>query len=368
MGWPCSGVSPSWQFGPCCGWSVHRFDHRQLSAPLLPRSRWVPGGDLLAGAWLTLPLLGWLLLLPRGFNPTGAVASALFLHCQPALLVRTDFFVLRGAFLFRRIQVALQHRGRRLPPIPQRGIREYLGFVSCRPEFRCPCRFRRDLGLGGSKVVRGNSGIPWRSCAPGWAGWPGVVALVGAILPLGLIAGSLTGVLTSPLDTRSWSAATARSTKSPEWRPGFFYGGADSPPGLRGVLPNDAPGRSISTRAPPPGRDGDEVRCWPDSLERRISGDPDRPRLERRYSSRREFRLGVLGLPGPDQHANPRDGSAGGRGRDALHEPVCFRNRRFLRYGRGPVLVPPLPGESIVKRDHSDHVETIARLLQRDGY
>ena len=29
---------------------------------------------------------------------------------------------------------------------------------------------------------------------------------------------------------------------------------------------------------------------------------------------------------------------------------------------------PPLPGDSIVKRDRSDNVETIARVLKRDGY
>ncbi len=29
---------------------------------------------------------------------------------------------------------------------------------------------------------------------------------------------------------------------------------------------------------------------------------------------------------------------------------------------------PPLPGDSIVRRDHSDNVETIARVLKRDGY
>src|SRR4029079_9414314 len=29
---------------------------------------------------------------------------------------------------------------------------------------------------------------------------------------------------------------------------------------------------------------------------------------------------------------------------------------------------PPLPGESIVKRDLSDNVETVARVFQRDGY
>ena len=29
---------------------------------------------------------------------------------------------------------------------------------------------------------------------------------------------------------------------------------------------------------------------------------------------------------------------------------------------------PPLPGDSIVKRDRSDNVETLARVLKRDGY
>ena len=29
---------------------------------------------------------------------------------------------------------------------------------------------------------------------------------------------------------------------------------------------------------------------------------------------------------------------------------------------------PPLPGDSIVKRDRSENVETLARVLKRDGY
>jgi phosphoglycerol transferase MdoB-like AlkP superfamily enzyme len=58
----------------------------------------------------------------------------------------------------------------------------------------------------------------------------------------------------------------------------------------------------------------------------------------------------------------------------ATNEGILFTNiyasgNRTVRGFEGVLSsFPPLPGESIVKRDHSDNIETIARVLKRDGY
>ena len=58
----------------------------------------------------------------------------------------------------------------------------------------------------------------------------------------------------------------------------------------------------------------------------------------------------------------------------ATNEGILFTNmyasgNRTVRGFEGVFSsFPPLPGDSIVKRDHSDNIETIARVLKRDGY
>jgi phosphoglycerol transferase MdoB-like AlkP superfamily enzyme len=58
----------------------------------------------------------------------------------------------------------------------------------------------------------------------------------------------------------------------------------------------------------------------------------------------------------------------------ATNEGIFFTNmyasgNRTVRGFEGVLSsFPPLPGDSIVKRDHSDNVESIARILKRDGY
>ena len=54
----------------------------------------------------------------------------------------------------------------------------------------------------------------------------------------------------------------------------------------------------------------------------------------------------------------------------ASSSPTCtLSGNRTVRGMKGVLSsFPPLPGESIVKRQFSDHVETIARVLKRDGY
>jgi len=106
-----------------------------------------------------------------------------------------------------------------------------------------------------------------------------------------------------------------------------------------------------------------------DSLRRRISGDPNRPKLNvvilMEESLGSEF-WGVLGREG--ETCTPEMDKL------ALEEGLLFTNifasgNRTIRGFEGVLSsFPPLPGDSIVARDMSDNVETIARVLKRDGY
>jgi phosphoglycerol transferase MdoB-like AlkP superfamily enzyme len=104
------------------------------------------------------------------------------------------------------------------------------------------------------------------------------------------------------------------------------------------------------------------------SIRRHVSGDPASPKLNvvilLEESLGSEF-WGCLGRPAtltPEMD------------RLATEEGLLFTNiyasgNRTVRGFEGVLSsFPPLPGESIVKRNHSDNVESIARVLKRDGY
>ncbi|MDB6033754.1 MAG: sulfatase [Verrucomicrobiales bacterium] len=104
-------------------------------------------------------------------------------------------------------------------------------------------------------------------------------------------------------------------------------------------------------------------------LKRKIAGDPARPKLNvvlcLEESLGSEF-WGSLGRKGAT--CTPEMDKL------ALEEGMFFTNiyasgNRTVRGLEGVLAsFPPLPGDSIVKRDLSDNVETIARVLKRDGY
>ena len=105
------------------------------------------------------------------------------------------------------------------------------------------------------------------------------------------------------------------------------------------------------------------------SIRRRVKGDATRPRLNvvlfLEESLGSEF-WGSLGRPGAT--LTPEMDKL------ATEEGMLFTNlyasgNRTVRGMEGVLSsFPPLPGDSIVKRDRSDNVETIARVLKRDGY
>jgi phosphoglycerol transferase MdoB-like AlkP superfamily enzyme len=105
-----------------------------------------------------------------------------------------------------------------------------------------------------------------------------------------------------------------------------------------------------------------------ESIRRRVAGDSTRPKLNvvvfLEESLGSEF-WGCLGRP---KTLTPE------MDRLATQEGMLFTNiyacgNRTVRGMEGVLSsFPPLPGDSIVKRDRSDNVETIARVLKRDGY
>ena len=105
------------------------------------------------------------------------------------------------------------------------------------------------------------------------------------------------------------------------------------------------------------------------SIRRLVAGDASRPRLNvvivLEESLGSEF-WGSLGRPGPS--LTPAMDKL------ATEEGLFFTNiyacgNRTVRGFEGVLSsFPPLPGDSIVKRDRSDNVESIARVLKRDGY
>jgi phosphoglycerol transferase MdoB-like AlkP superfamily enzyme len=114
---------------------------------------------------------------------------------------------------------------------------------------------------------------------------------------------------------------------------------------------------------------GTEFAGGPDAILRRVAGDTNRPPLNviihLQESLGSEF-WGALGRPG--ESCTPE------MDRLALTEGLLFTNiyasgNRTIRGFEGVLAsFPPLPGDSIVARDLSDNVETIARVLRRDGY
>ena len=115
---------------------------------------------------------------------------------------------------------------------------------------------------------------------------------------------------------------------------------------------------------------GTSLDSKPDFIERHVDGDATRPRLNvvilLEESLGSEF-WGSLGRKKPTLTAEMDSLAAS----DGLLLPcgMFASGNRTVRGFEGVLSsFPPLPGDSIVKRDRSENVETIARVLKRDGY
>lgn len=105
------------------------------------------------------------------------------------------------------------------------------------------------------------------------------------------------------------------------------------------------------------------------TTRRHIRGDPNRPKLNLvlilEESLGSEF-WGSLGRPAPTLTPE-MDQLAAAEG--LLFVNLYASGNRTVRGMEGVLSgFPPLPGDSIVKRDRSENVESLARILKRDGY
>ena len=104
------------------------------------------------------------------------------------------------------------------------------------------------------------------------------------------------------------------------------------------------------------------------SIRRRVAGDLTRPRLNVVIFLEESLGSEFWGCLGRTNTLTPEMDKL------AAEEGMLFTNiyatgNRTVRGFEGVLSsFPPLPGESIVKRDRSENVETIARVLKRDGY
>ena len=104
------------------------------------------------------------------------------------------------------------------------------------------------------------------------------------------------------------------------------------------------------------------------SIHRRVAGDSTKPRLNVVLFLEESLGSEFWGCLGRTNTLTPEMDAL------ALGEGMLFTNiyacgNRTVRGMEGVLAsFPPLPGDSIVKRDKSDNVETLARVLKRDGY
>jgi len=105
----------------------------------------------------------------------------------------------------------------------------------------------------------------------------------------------------------------------------------------------------------------------PDSLQRRVAGNPANPRLNIVLLLEESLGAEFWGSLGRKATLTPELDKLSEEG--LLFTHIYADGNRTVRGFEGVLSsFPPLPGDAIVKRDRSENVETLARILKRDGY
>ena len=113
---------------------------------------------------------------------------------------------------------------------------------------------------------------------------------------------------------------------------------------------------------------GADVTSQTNSILRHVAGDSSKPKLNVVILLEESLGSEFWGCLGRTNTLTPEMDKL------ATTEGMLFTNlyasgNRTVRGFEGVLSsFPPLPGDSIVKRDHSDNIETVARVLKRDGY
>ena len=326
------------------------------------------GRDLVTALWLSLPVLAWLLLVPervfsaRWHRALFWTACLLFWFGEIFLLGVEYFFF--DEFKSRFNTVAVDYLEYPREVFVNIWDSYHVGWVL----FGC---LALALGwvLAASRLFNGmwQRPFPVKSTVRRVAG---VAALALALVPLFVTAGALTGVMESPFRLKAAHISNDRTLNevanngdlsffTAAWTHHLDYAA------FYKTMPRDEAYSRTRRLLAEPGAEFPEAG---ESIRRRIAGDPAKPRLNVVIFLEESFGSEFWGCLGRTNTLTPEMDKL------AAEEGMLFTNiyasgNRTVRGMEGVLSsFPPLPGDSIVKRDRSDNVETIARILKRDGY
>ena len=324
--------------------------------------------DALVGIWLTLPVIGWLVLAPERRFRSGSHRVLFWLVCVVFWFAQT--FILSVEYYFfdefrsRFNTVAVDYLQYPREVFVNIWDSYHVGVVLCVcliPAVAWVWAARRHFAGIWQRPLLQNRNLLRLS---------GLWAFAITLTPIALIAASLAGMLNSPFNVKPAHVSTDRTLNeianngelaflaaalTHHLDYSAFYktlGREEAYQRVRRLL--NQPGTEFSSEA--------------DSIRRTVPGDSTRPRLNVVIFLEESFGSEFWGCLGRKKTLTPEMDKL------AVEEGMLFTNlyacgNRTVRGMEGVLAsFPPLPGESIVKRDRSDHVDTIARVLKRDGY
>jgi phosphoglycerol transferase MdoB-like AlkP superfamily enzyme len=324
--------------------------------------------DFVVALWLSLPLLSWLLLIPdRGFGAKWHralfwTACLLFWFVEIFLLFVEYFFFEEFKSRFNTVAVDYLQYPKEV-------------FVNIWDSYHVGLVLVICLVLAFGWVLTASRLFSRMWQRPFGAKSPAlrltaVMALALSLAPLLITAGALTGVMESPIRLKAAHVSNDRTLNeianngalsffAAAWTHHLDYAA------FYKTMPKDDAYARVRRMLAEPGAQFSESG---DSIQRRITGDPARPRLNVVIFLEESFGSEFWGCLGRTNTLTPEMDKL------AAEEGMLFTNiyasgNRTVRGMEGVLSsFPPLPGDSIVKRDLSDNVETIARILKRDGY
>lgn len=356
LGWLILRVILFWRFGP-------------TAAPSHVGLAFLDGfwRDVLVGLWLMLPPLSALAVLPA--RSRGGWARALF-WSGCALFWFGQIFILFAEYFFfeefrsRFNTVAVDYLQYPTEVFVNIWDSYHVGIVLL------VCWVPSLLWVWTARKLFAGM-WPHPLCArPAWRRFIGVAGPFAAATPLLLIAATLTGVMASPLHLKGSHVTQDRTLNEIANNGDLAFFTAALTHHLEysefyKTMPLKQAYQRVRALLSGPGMHWDGQ---PNSLNRRVAGDSARPRRNVVLLLEESFGSEFWGCLGRTNTLTPE------MDRLAREEGMLFTNlyasgNRTVRGMEGVLSsFPPLPGEAIVKREFSDHVETIARLLKRDGY
>jgi len=324
--------------------------------------------DFLVGSWLSLPLIGWLVLAPeRRFRSRWHrilfwLACLLFWFGQTFILFVEYYFFEEFRSRFNTVAVDyLQYPREVFVNIWDSyhvGVVLLVCLIPAMVWVWAARRFFSDMWQRAPSQNRNLLRVA------------SLALFALALTPIVLIGGSLAGMMRSPLNIKPARISTDRTLNEIANNGDLAFFAAALTHHLDfgafyKTIPREEAYERVRRLLNQPGA---EFSSQQDSIRRQMTGDSNRPRLNVVILLEESFGSEFWGCLGRQKTLTPEMDKL------AAEEGMLFTNlyacgNRTVRGMEGVLAsFPPLPGESIVKRDLSDNVETIARVLKRDGY